>query len=397
MHILHLTPYYKPAYAYGGVVRAVEGMATSLAARGHEITVLTTDALDQSARYRGPAEEIVDGVRVLRRANVSPMMRGRFNLSTPRSMKKTAEAIMSSIDIVHVHEFRTLENLLVTPVAAALKKPIVLSPHGTISRSTGRGRFKRGWDRLLGSTVAQRIDQVVALTESEKTDVLDLWGQFGRRRIPTRFSILPNGIWPEDFTRLPSADPIRQRFGLEDAPTVLYLGRLQQRKGVDVLVQAFQRANVRHSRLLIVGPDEGMLPTIQALADGDPRIICTGYLGGDERLAALAAGDIFALPAIGEGLSMAVLEAMAAAIPVVLSPGCNMPEVAPAGAGFLVEARADYFADKLQILLSDGALRAEMGSRARRLVVEKYSWERVAAELEAVYQQHVPVNSPKNE
>ena len=353
MHILHLTPYYKPAYAYGGVVRAVEGMATSLAARGHEITVLTTDALDQSARYRGPAEEIVDGVRVLRRANVSPMMRGRFNLSTPRSMKKTAEAIMSSIDVVHVHEFRTLENLLVTPVAAALKKPIVLSPHGTISRSTGRGRFKRGWDRLLGSAVAQRIDQVVALAESEKTEVQDLWGQFGRRRIPTRFTIVPNGIWSEDFTRLPSAGPIRQRFGLEDAPTVLYLGRLQQRKGVDVLVQAFQRADVSHSRLLIVGPDEGMLPTIQALAEGDPRIICTGYLGGDERLAAVAAGDIFALPAIGEGLSMAVLEAMAAAIPVVLSPGCNMPEVIPAGAGFVVEARADSFAEKLRILLSD--------------------------------------------
>ena len=350
MHILHLTPYYKPAYAYGGVVRAVEGMATSLAARGHEITVLTTDALDQSARYRGPAEEIMDGVRVLRRANVSPMMRGKFNLSTPRNMKKTAEAIMSSIDVVHVHEFRTLENLLVTPVAAALKKPIVLSPHGTISRSTGRGRFKRSWDRLLGSGVAQRIDQVVGLTESELAEVQDLWGQFGRRRIPTRFSIVPNGIWPEDFSELPSAGPIRQRYGLEDAPTVLYLGRLQQRKGVDVLVQAFQRADVSHSRLLIVGPDEGMLPTIQALAEGDPRIICTGYLGGDERLAALAAGDIFALPAIGEGLSMAVLEAMAAAIPVVLSPGCNMPEVIPAGAGFVVEARADSFAEKLRIL-----------------------------------------------
>ena len=397
MHILHLTPYYKPAYAYGGVVRAVEGMATSLAARGHEITVLTTDALDQSARYSGPLEEIMDGVRVLRRANVSLMMRGKFNLSTPRSMKETAEAIMSPIDVVHAHEFRTLENLLVTPVAAALKKPIVLSPHGTISRSTGRGRFKRGWDRLLGSGVAQRIDQVVALTESEKAEVQDLWGQFGRRSTPTRFNIVPNGIWPEDFTRLPSADQIRQRYGLEDAPTVLYLGRLQQRKGVDVLVQAFQRADVSHSRLLIVGPHEGMLPTIQALSEGDSRIICTGYLGGDERLAALSAGDIFALPAIGEGLSMAVLEAMAAAIPVVLSPGCNMPEVAPAGAGFVVEAGADYFAEKLRILLSDGALRAEMGGRARRLVEEKYSWERVAAELESVYQQHLPVNSPKNE
>ena len=51
MHILHLSPYYRPAYAFGGVVRAVEGIAGALAARGHQVTVLTTDALDQKRRY----------------------------------------------------------------------------------------------------------------------------------------------------------------------------------------------------------------------------------------------------------------------------------------------------------------------------------------------------------
>ena len=128
MHILHLTPYYKPAFAYGGVVRAVEGMATSLVANGHQVTVLTTDALDQNARYRGPADEVIDGVRILRRPNLSTRLRGRLNLSTPRSMKRTAESILPNIDVVHVHEFRTVENLLVTPVAQKLGVPIVLSP-----------------------------------------------------------------------------------------------------------------------------------------------------------------------------------------------------------------------------------------------------------------------------
>ena len=62
-------------------------------------------------------------------------------------MKKTAAAILPSVDILHVHEFRTLENLLVTPVAQALKKPIALSPHGTLNLSTGRGALKSAWDR----------------------------------------------------------------------------------------------------------------------------------------------------------------------------------------------------------------------------------------------------------
>ena len=172
MHILHVTPYYQPAYAFGGVARAVEGMATSLVARGHQVTVLTTDALDQTTRYRGPAEEEVNGVRIFRRPNLSIRLRGRLNLSTPRSMKRTAVSILSTVDILHVHEFRTVENLLVTPVARALDIPIALSPHGTLNviHRDGR-RLKAAWDRLLSPAVAQGINHVIALTETELNEV----------------------------------------------------------------------------------------------------------------------------------------------------------------------------------------------------------------------------------
>ena len=152
MRILHLTPYYRPAYAFGGVVRAVEGLATAQARQGHQVTVLTTDALDQSTRLADATEETIDGVRVLRRPNVSTFLRGKFNLSTPRSMKKTAESLLPAIDVLHVHEFRTVENLLVTPVALSLGIPIVLSPHGTLSHTTGRSHLKR----LLGSAFWRR-------------------------------------------------------------------------------------------------------------------------------------------------------------------------------------------------------------------------------------------------
>ena len=212
-----------------------------------------------------------------------------------------------------------------------------------------------------------------------------LWEQFGRRQRATAFSILPNGINPSDFERLPPADGLRQRFGLDDAPTVLFLGRLQGRKGLDILVRSFQQAAVEHSRLLIVGPDDGMLATVQALAGDDKRIVCSGYLGGPDRMGALAAGDVFALPAHGEGLPMAALEAMASCMPALLSHGCNMPEVSSVGAGFVVDATVDAFAEKLRLLLTDGDLRAEMGDKARRLVVEKYNWVRISSNLEAVY------------
>ena len=387
MHILHLTPYYKPAYAYGGVVRAVEGMATSLVANGHQVTVLTTDALDQNARYRGRADEVIDGVRILRRPNLSTRLRGRLNLSTPRSMKRTAELVLPNVDVLHAHEFRTVENLLVTPVAQALGVAIVLSPHGTLNLTTGRGRLKSTWDRLLSPAVAQRIGHLIALTETELSEIKEIWAQFGARQTPTSFSVIPNGVHLKEFTSLPPAHDFRSRHGLGNAPTVLFLGRLQARKGVDILVRSFQRAKVDHALLLIVGPDEGMLSQVQALATGDSRIICTGYLGSDERLEALSASDIFSLPAKGEGLSMAVLEALAAGLPAVISPGCNMPEVETVGAGFVVDASVDAVAAKLRDLLVDGGLRERMGKAARELVAERFTWDRVAIQLESVYQQ----------
>lgn len=385
MRILHLTPYYKPAYAFGGVVRSVEGMATSLVQRGHEVTILTTDALDQQRRYTGAINETIDGVHVLRRPNVLPGLRGRYNLSTPRSMKQTAEAILPSVDVLHVHEFRTLENLLVTPVGAKLRKPIVLSPHGTLALETGRGRFKGVWDRLLSPGVALRIDHVIALTQSELAEAKSLWARFGNRLRPIRFSVIPNGVDLGSFNRRELAAEFRKRYELGDAPAALFMGRLQKRKGADVLIKAFKAANVADSRLLIVGPDEGMLPVLKALAGGDPRIIFTGYLEGDARLGALAAGDIFALPAIGEGQPIAALEAMAAGAPVLLSPGCNLDEVEEAGAGYVVAATVDAFAEKLRLHLIDDAARRRMGERARQLVSERYRWDGVAERLENVY------------
>ena len=385
MHILHLTPYYAPAYPYGGVVRSVEAMTGALADRGHRITVLTTDTFSRQMRYEGPLDEEYYGLRVIRRRNVSPWLRGKLNLSTPRSMKRTAESILPSVDLLHVHEFRTLENLLVTPVAQRLHVPIVLSPHGTLNLSTGRGFLKSVWDRLLGAGVALRIDHMVALTENERAEAEALWLSFGRRETPTRFSVIPNGVNLNELSNLPNADKFRGRYGLDDAPTVLFMGRLQARKGVDVLIQAFLAAGVKHSRLLIVGPDEGMLPSLQAIAGDDARIVFTGYLEGIDRLASLAASDVFALPATGEGQSMAVLEAMAASLPVVLSPGCNMDEVAGYGAGYVVEATKAAFARKLRELLQDGELLKQMGVRARRLVEERYTWDTVAEALERVY------------
>jgi poly(glycerol-phosphate) alpha-glucosyltransferase len=117
----------------------------------------------------------------------------------------------------------------------------------------------------------------------------------------------------------------------------------------------------------------------------DPHLVLTGYLDPHERLAALAAADVFALPATGEGLSMAALEALAAGLPVILSPGCNLPEVEPAGAGLEVPPEAAPLAAALERLLTDTELRLKMGEAARALVESRFTWPQVAARMDQVY------------
>lgn len=380
MHILHLTPYFAPAYAFGGVVRSCEGMAQALTRRGHTITILTTDALDQKQRYRESVDEIMDGVRVVRVRNFSPWLRGQANLSTPFGMRKIAPQLLKTVDVVHCHEFRTLENLLVTPLTSALNKPLVLSPHGTLTHETGRGALKALWDRLLSPRVAQRFTSVVGLSAAEVNEVRGLWSSFGAK---ADFASIPNGVDPQAYAHLSGRAAFREHYRLGDGSVCLFMGRLHSRKGVGLLVEAFKAVNVPGARLVIVGPDEGMLATIQPMMD--ERIVCTGYLGGTDRLAAFAAADMLALPAVGEGLPMVVLEAMAAGLPVIVSPGCNLPEVAQYDAGIEVEATFEPLRDALQQLLSDADTRAQMGKAARALVAERFTWDTVAAQLEQVY------------
>lgn len=383
MNILHLTPYYAPAYAFGGVVRSVEGMVRALARRGHHVTILTTDALDQNLRGNNPTDEIIDGVRVLRAANLSPRLRGRFNLSTPQGMKALARDLLPNMDIVHCHEFRIVENLLVTPDAAALHKPLVLSPHGTLAQSTGRSTLKIAWDRLLSPAVAQRFDYIIGLTAQEVADAQALWSNFGRRQIPAKFSVIPNGIDPDEYANLPGREIFRERYKLGDARVCLFMGRLHPRKGALLLANAFRAANIADARLVIAGPDEGELAQIQAL--GDQRIILTGYLSGADRLAAFAAADIFALPAVGEGLPMVVLEAMGTGMPVIISPGCNLPEVAEHGAGLEILPEIEPLVKALQMLITDADQRKIMGGAAQKLVRERFTWDSIAVQLERVY------------
>jgi glycosyltransferase involved in cell wall biosynthesis len=380
MHILHVTPYYAPAWAYGGVVSAVTGLATAQAARGHNVTVLTTDALD-FAKRNPQRRETLAGVEVIRCRNLSNRLRARYNLSVPPGFGAAFRQIEA--DIIHTHELRTVENLLIAP-----RKPVVLSPHGTLPHGTGRSLVKRGWDRLLGRGLLRKIGHVAALTAAEVEEARALWAAQG---VPfPSASIIPNGVEAGFAGSVRVAGDLRARYALGQGPVVLFLGRLHERKGLQYLIPAFAQAarDLPGARLLVVGPDAGMRAAAQAMAAGAgiaDRVVFTGMLGGGERLAAFKTADLFALPAVGEGLSMAALEAMVAGLPLILTPGCNLPDLERRGAGLLVERAVEPLAAALRALLADSERRRDMGRRGAAWAEESFTWPAIAAQTEALY------------
>src|SRR5258708_6350686 len=393
LRILHVSPYYAPAFAFGGVVSAVSGLATAQAECSHHVTVLTTDALTRS--QRNPVlRETIAGVDVIRCRNVSSVLRARLNLSFPRGFRAVFAELARRADVVHVHELRTVENVLIDHA-----RPIVLSAHGTLSYETGRGAFKRTWDTVFGRSMLRKIDQVAALTANEADEAHALWMVLG---LATQFpgvSIIPNGV-PADFN-VDGVDTLRARYALDDGPVVLFLGRLHERKGLQFLIPAFAQATadpeLSGARLLVVGPDEGMLAQAQALAAQAGiagRVTVTALLRDADPRAALATTDIFALPAIGEGLPMAVLEAMAAGIPVILTPGCNLPDLEKRGAGLRIPREVGPLAQALHVLLRDPERRKAMGVHGRAWVQESFTWPVIAAQTEMMYRrilQHVTI------
>ncbi len=398
MNVLHVLPYYAPAWAYGGVVRAVTELTRAQAAAGHRVFVLTTDTHSPQARLN-TLRETLDGVHVWRVRNLSNRLRGTLNLSSPRSMAAVAARLLhdEQIEIVHCHELRTVENLLVTPVAQRLSVPTVVSPHGTLPYHTGRSLVKQLWDRMLGARLLPRFHGVVALTAQEAEDAHRVWRACGLELPEDAVFTVPNGVHLADFADLPSPEPFRVRWGLGRGPVVLFLGRLHARKGVQLLIPAFAAAtrSLPSAQLLIVGPDEGMRATLETSARAEgvaERVHFTGLLTGKDKLAALAAADVFVLPAVGEGFSMAALEALASGVPVVLTPGCHFPEVAEAGAGVVVPREVGALAAALATLLRNPAQRMAMSKAARALVAERYTWERVVGQLEHVYR-HLGVTS----
>lgn len=287
-------------------------------------------------------------------------------------------------DLVHTH---TSKAGILGRVAARLAgvRRLVHTPHGHYFTGGYAGPVLTRLFVLLEQWAARFTDRIIGLTEQEVRD--HLARGIGR---PEQFVSIPSGVELAAFE--PARDraaAVRAALGLPRGARVLgTVGRLEPVKGHRHLLDAFGELAPRFPDLCLVLVGDGeLLPELQAYAaalGGADRVRFPGWW--DDVPGLLGALDLFALPSLNEGMGRALVEAMAAGLPIVASRAGGIPEVLDGGAaGLLVEpASAGALARGIETLLLDPALGARLG-RAARARAPRYSVETMLRKIEALY------------
>jgi glycosyltransferase involved in cell wall biosynthesis len=312
-------------------------------------------------------------------------------------MKSALDSILADVDVVDTQMPFVYPTYAAARAAFRHHVPLFYHQRGNFdpARLQFRGTKKQIYIALVERPIMQRAAALIALTEAEQRS-------FRALRVSTPIEIVPNGIdIPQP--RPGVAERCLQRWGISrTAPVVLFMGRLHPIKGADTLLEAFSRVQQDHPDVVLVmaGPDEWRLEAgwrARAAAGGfDSRVVFPGMLLGEEKADIFARADMFSLPSVGEGFSMAVLEALSHETAVVLSPGCHFDEVEAAGAGRVVAAKPEAIAGAILALLSDRSRLRSMGETGKRLVAEKYSWDVITDRLLSVYRlKHLVGDQPE--
>lgn len=369
---------------YGGPSKSVVELAQALGRAGVSVDLVSTNA-NGSDVINEPIKTWIqkDGYRL----QCFPCkVIGDYKLSA--SIVRWLLLHSKNYDLVQANAVFSLTNLPAYVACQRHQIPYVVAPRGMLEpwALSYKAAKKKLYYRLFEQPALQRASAIQMLSSTEAARIQPLG-------LNTQCIISPNGIHRRDFETLPSSDIFYQQFPeTRDKQNILFLGRIDPKKGLDLLATALGKLKPQfpEAHLIVAGPDNvGFLPAVkQYFADSGclDSVTFTGILTGELKLSAFAAAHYYVAPSYSEGFSMSVLEGMAAGLPCVITTGCNFPEAAAASAASEIEINADALTDALYSFLSAPGEAAAMGQRARHFIFENYTWDQIAARLVDDYQ-----------
>ena len=383
MKILQVTPSLSPLHG-GGVVEFVSQLSRTLGQRGHEVVIYTSDfELDQ---------EYVNsllGVKVYPFHSWSSL--ARFHI-TPGILWR-AKKELKGFDVMHVHGRWSFQNIVVHHYAQQYGIPYVLTAYGFGPGIGIKLGLKRLYDIFLGNRFVRDASRVIAENELE---LKQYKGKLMKNIIKGKIEIVPLAVDLSAFSQLPMRGTFRRKYGIDDNQrVVLYLGRINAIKGIDLLVRSFAGLpkELGDAKLVIVGPDDGYLATLRGVISGlgvADRTLFTGSLYGSDKLAAYVDADVYVLASIYDALPLTVLEACACGIPVIITDTVGLATWIDGRAGYVVSRDEGQLRHALATILADKKVRQQLGRGGRKLIDEQFSLQRIAEQIESIYESISP-------
>jgi glycosyltransferase involved in cell wall biosynthesis len=347
-------------------------------AAGHSVSVFTTN-VDGSGDSDVPLDQPVDlnGVRIcyfpskiLRRLYWSPAL--------GRALRNQIE----QFDVVHLHSVFLWPTWAAARHAKNAGVPYIIAPRGMLVRELIQRKnrwLKSAWINLIERRSIAQSSGIHITAEIEQQEI----EKFSFQLPP--FFYVPNGIEKIDLGLLEGA----QSKAVPDFPYVLFLSRINWKKGLDRLIRAWR--DVPGITLVIAGNDEeGYQAEIEHLARAEgvaDRIRFIGPVHGTDKWLLYKNAEIFILPSYSENFGIVVLEAMALACPVIVTPEVGLAAVVKeSDCGMVVKGETKLLANAVNDLLDDEMRRREMGERGQQTAENRFLWGSIAGQMEQVYE-----------
>ncbi len=367
MRILRLIPHFSDGF--GGPVNHAKMLTRELERAGHETVIFTSNLADKSGDV---SPSLANGFDV----HAFPVRWSIGDYFYTPGMKAALRA--EEFDVVHAHCYRNYQSEMAAWISRRAGKPLVFTAHGTLPKLPNvRDRFLKGlYDAFSPRKVLKRSSMVVALSHREMN-------QYRKMSVPhERIVRIYHGVDSRQFRpREDGVAPIG--LGRDYGPTILYVGRIHRRKGLEYLILAFREVlkEFPESNLIICGPDYGykerLLRLIEATSTKD-RVIFTGSLAHQDMPAIYNVSDVIVLPSQQEMFGHALAEAAACAKPIVAINWGWAAEFFENGIdAVLIETYAEVprLVSALLTLLRDSDLGDRLGKKAREKVVQQLSWK----------------------
>lgn len=390
MRVLEVSNFFKPLWETGGVTKVNYEISKSLVQRGHDVTVYTTDGYKSNLKIQTNQLVNVEGIKVYYFQNLFKSVIKKVNLTFPYYLPFILRKEVQNFDIIHIHEHRTLLAVCVHYYAKKYKVPYVLQSHGSVLTTLGRSNFKNFFNILFGD-ILRDASKVIAVSYIE----VEQYTQMG---VPKeKIIVIPNGIDIDSFENLPNKNTFKERYGISNKYVILYLGRLQERKGIDFLIKSYAelRNEIINVTLVLAGPDSGYKHKAELLIDElnlTNHVIFTGFIDEKYKKAAYVDADVLVYPSVFEIFGLVPFEAVMCGTPVIVCDDCGCGDfVKDSGCGCLVSyGNVSDLKDKLKrILQCNTTEKDQLLDSGISYIKSNLSWKSIVVKVESLYEDFI--------